>query len=50
MLHRHDLKLRSARVQQYSPDPDYAGKVANLEMCLWEARRYPGEVEAVFLD
>jgi transposase len=24
--------------------------VADLEMCLWEARRYPGEVEAVFLD
>src|SRR5947209_12677742 len=50
LLHRHDLKLRSARVQHYSPDPDYAGKVADLEMCLWEARRYPGAVEAVFLD
>jgi hypothetical protein len=50
LLHRHDLKLRSARVQQYSPDPDYASKVADLEMCLWEARRYPGEVEAVFPD
>jgi transposase len=24
--------------------------VADLEMCLWEARRYPGAVEAVFLD
>jgi transposase len=50
LLHRHDLKLRSARVQQYSPDPDYASKVADLEMCLWEARRYPGSVVAVFLD
>ena len=50
LLHRHDLKLRSARVQQYSPDPDYASKVANLEMCLWEARRYPRSVVAVFLD
>jgi DDE superfamily endonuclease len=50
LLHRHDLKLRSARVQQYSPDPDYAGKVADLEMSLWEARRYPRSVVAVFLD
>jgi DDE superfamily endonuclease len=50
LLGRCGLRLRSARVQQYSPDPEYAAKVAGLEMCLWEARRYPREVTAVFLD
>jgi hypothetical protein len=50
LLDRCGLRLRSARVQQYSPDPEYAAKVAVLEMCLWEARRYPQEVTAVFLD
>jgi hypothetical protein len=49
-LQRHGLRLRSARVQQFSPDPDYADKLVNLEMALWEARRYPDSVVAVFLD
>ena len=49
-LRRHGLRLRSARVQQFSPDPQYADKVLDLEMALWEARRYPGTVVAVFLD
>ena len=49
-LQRLDLRLRSARVQQFSPDPDYARKVLDLEMALWEARRYPDTVVAVFLD
>jgi len=49
-LQRHGLRLRSARVQQFSPDPDYTAKVADLEMALWEARRYPESVTAVFLD
>src|SRR5262249_9911651 len=40
-LQRWDLHLRSARVQQFSPDPQYADKVLDLEMALWEARRYP---------
>jgi hypothetical protein len=34
LLNRLDLRLRSARVQQFSPDPDYAGKLLNLEMAL----------------
>jgi hypothetical protein len=50
LLERYGLRLRSARVQQYSPDPEYTAKVAHLEMCLWEARRYSEEVTAVFLD
>jgi transposase len=49
-LKRWGLKLRSARVQQFSPDPDYQAKVIDLEMALWEARRYPRTVTAVFLD
>lgn len=50
LLNRLDLRLRSARVQQFSPDPHYASKLIDLEMALWEARRYPRSVVAVFLD
>src|SRR6185437_13351292 len=39
LLNRLDLRLRSARVQQFSPDPDYQTKLIDLEMALWEARR-----------
>jgi len=50
LLERLDLRLRSARVQQFSPDPEYHAKLIDLEMALWEARRYPRSVVAVFLD
>jgi hypothetical protein len=50
LLQRLDLKLRSPRVQHYSPDPHYADKVAYLELCLHESGRYPNEVVTVFLD
>jgi transposase len=50
LLDRLGLKLRSARVQQFSPDPDYQAKRIDLEMALWEARRYPRSVAAVFID
>jgi DDE superfamily endonuclease len=50
LLQRCDLRLRSAQVPQFSPDPEYADKLAHLEMALWEARRYPRSVVAVFLD
>src|SRR5262249_54499730 len=49
-LERLGLKLRSGRVQQFSPDPDYQAKLIDLEMALWEARRYPESVTAVFID
>jgi hypothetical protein len=49
-LQRWNLRLRSARVQQFSPDPDYDSKVQDLEMALWETRRYPDTVVTVFLD
>jgi len=45
-----DLRLRSAQVQQYSPDPAYATKEAQLHACLREAAAAPGEVVALFLD
>ena len=44
------IKLRSGRVQQYSPDPDYAEKVERLCQCLREAALAPGEVVVLFLD
>jgi DDE superfamily endonuclease len=50
LLDRWGLRRRSAAVQQFSPDPDYDAKVAELEVALWEARRYPRSVVAVFLD
>jgi hypothetical protein len=50
LLQRLGLRLRSAQVQQFSPDPEYARKLLDLEMVLWEARRYPRSVVAVFLD
>jgi hypothetical protein len=49
-LNRLVLRLRSARVPQFSPDPDSASKLLNLEMALWEAHRYPNAVVAVFWD
>lgn len=50
LLDRWDLRRRSAAVQQFSPDPEYDAKLAEMEMALWEARRYPRSVAAVFLD
>src|SRR5262249_10140028 len=49
-LRRWGLRLRSARVQQFSPDPHYADKGLDLERALGEARRYPDPVVAVFRD
>src|SRR5919106_5189877 len=50
LLGRLDLGLRSARVQQFSPDPDYLSKRLRLLRVLGQARRHPGQVEALFLD
>jgi transposase len=50
MLHRCRVRLRSARLQLYSPDPDYLPKVARLERCLREAVRAPQAVALVFVD
>src|SRR5438552_3167987 len=49
-LRQLGLGLRSAQVQQYSPDPDYLAKEAHLLACLQEAAATPDEVGALFLD
>jgi hypothetical protein len=50
LLRSCDLRLRMARIQQYSPDPEYASKLARLEHCLAEAAAHPDELVVVFLD
>ena len=50
LLQRCGLKLRSAAVQHYSPDPDYQLKVFRLKKALREAARNPRTVAALFLD
>jgi transposase len=49
-LRRLGLGLRSAQVQQHSPDPDYLAKEAHLLACLRAAATAPDEVLALFLD
>jgi transposase len=50
VLQRCGLKLRSAAVQQYSPDPEYLKKVFRLKKSLRDAARQPQTVAALFLD
>ena len=50
LLDRLGLGLHSAKVQQFSPDPDYLGKRLRLMRVLGQARRHPGQIEAIFLD
>jgi transposase len=49
-LRRLGLGLRTAQVQQYSPDPDYLAKEARLLACLREAGAAPDDVVALFVD
>lgn len=50
VLHRLGIIRRSTRVQQFSPDPEYAPKLAQLEDCLRAAAAAPGRIEALFMD
>jgi transposase len=50
VLQRCNLRLRSARVCQYSPDPEYQAKETRLLACLRAAARRPTEVVVLFLD
>lgn len=45
-----DVVLRSASVQQYSPDPDYLLKREYMLSCLRQVRNDPSRFVAVFLD
>jgi transposase len=49
-LERQGVGLRSAAVQHYSPDPEYATKYEHLVKCLNESATMPGRVTLVFLD
>ena len=44
------IRLRSARAQAYSPDPDYQQKVEHLCTILREAAQAPSERVVVFVD
>lgn len=50
VLERLGLGLRSARVRQYSPDPEYLLKRKRLERALRDATRQPEAAVALFLD
>lgn len=50
LLQRYKLKLRSSRVQQYSPDPDYKEKEAHLLSCLQTTANNPERIAFLFLD
>jgi hypothetical protein len=50
VLQSANLGVRSGRVQLYSPDPEYATKVARLEACLAEAARTPQTIALLFMD
>jgi transposase len=50
LLQRLHLQRRPLRDLLYSPNPDYAAKVAHLEHCVREAVRRPAEVVLLFLD
>ena len=50
LLQRYQLKLRTAKVQQYSPDPDYDQKEAHLLACLRKTGQKPEKRCFLFLD
>lgn len=49
-LRRHGFRLRSSRVQLYSPDPQYRDKEAYLYQCLHCASADPDRYIVLFLD
>jgi hypothetical protein len=50
VLQRLDLGLRTATVQQYSPDPEYQQKLQRVEECLRETAADPAQIQSLFLD
>jgi transposase len=49
-LKRNGIQLRSARVQQWSPDEEYLSKRDHLLECLQATARHPEETVLLFLD
>ena len=50
LLRGYGLRLRSGRVQAYSPDPDYSHKREELLGVLAQAAAAPRQIEVVFVD
>lgn len=50
VLQRHNLRIRSARVRQHSPDAEYQAKQERLLTALRDAAAHPDSVVLVFLD
>jgi transposase len=50
VLQRYKLRIRSAKVRQHSPDPEYGEKLEHLLTCLRETRDNPDSVVLVFMD
>lgn len=50
ILQRCDCQLRSSRIRQYSPDPDYVEKVRYLEVCLRQMADTPETHVLLFMD
>ena len=50
LMRSYGIRLRSGRLQQWSPDPEYQAKVQRILHVLREAAAHPQEIEAVFLD
>lgn len=50
VLHRCRLRLRSAAVQQWSPDPAYVQRLRQVEAVLQESVASPGQVVTLFMD
>jgi hypothetical protein len=50
VLERYGIRLRSGRVQQFSPDPEYVTKVMYLETCLQTTALNPTTHVLVFMD
>ncbi len=50
VLRRSGITLRRGREQAFSPDPEYAEKVADVEAVLADAAGSPGQIETLFLD
>jgi hypothetical protein len=49
-VRRCQIGRRLARVQPFSPDPEYAAKLVHLEQCLAEAAAAPDRVVALCMD
>lgn len=50
LLRRYGLKVRTASVQQFSPDPEYSSKVAQLLAYLRQTAQAPERTVFLFMD